>query len=421
MKYKKIVRAISFGVVFCMLFITCEKVFFNRNEVNSVWEKIQNPKEDIDVLIMGNSHAYTSLDAKVMSQATGLDVELLGSSSQYMEQTLENLKVVLRYQTPKCIILEANAAYADSRENLQGDSIGLQLQNTDGIQNYWYKFQSVVQTYKTKDILTGMFQLVRPVNTWTRWGKFKTRNNYIKDYNGYRGTDTFALNEMDMFDLQEEYKERTRSGQNMELTEYNKKALQEFFSLTADNNIPVWLYKSPTTRTGYANYMLAVEEIAKEYDNVVYIDDFHTIMDDLELNQGSWYDTGHLNRMGAEKVTRYYTQLLSARLNTTVDWNNVYGYSGESVTETASGTYLYTMDNYEKDCLYQFKLYVDGQLVEVQDYSDKNSYETSYDVTTSNEAVIYCAMIPNEDAELGDKSENRIYLKLMMQNDCVIE
>lgn len=419
MKYKNALRAISFVIVFCILFLCCEKLFFNKNDVNSVWGKLDNT--DIDILIMGNSHAYTSLNAKALSDAIGLEVDLLGSSSQYMEQTLENLKVVLQYQTPKYIVLETNCSYGDRKESMRGEFMGMMLQNSDGIKNYWYKLQSVVRTYKLTDVFTGMFQLVRPVDMWTRWSRFPDKDNYIADANGFRGTTTTAVVERSMQDVQDEYMQIYEAGKRTPLTDYNERALREFLQLAQDNGIEVWMYKGPTTRAEYARHALEIEDVCRNYSNVTYIDDMHAVIAEIGLGQSDWYDTGHVNRAGAGKVTRYYGELIAERLGVDLDWNASYEYCGEKIKQTEAGTYQYTMENYSEECLYQFKLYVDGKLQEVQDYSTNNVYECAYDARTSESCTVYCSMIPTGDAELGDGSESRIYTAFMKQNDCVIE
>ena len=108
---KKIIHVIGFLIVFCFTFMIIEMLLFNRNDVNSVWGKIEDT--EIDILLMGKSHIYTSLNAEVLSEATGLEIDCLASGSQYMEQTLENLKVVLKYQVPKYIVLETNCFCSD--------------------------------------------------------------------------------------------------------------------------------------------------------------------------------------------------------------------------------------------------------------------------------------------------------------------
>jgi len=415
----KIIRVVVFWIFFCSIFMTLEKALFNRNEVNSVWGKIENT--EIDILLMGNSHLYTSINAKVLSDATGLEIDCLGSGSQYMEQTLENLKVVLKYQRPQYIILETFCVYDDTKDKMQSESIGLMLRNSDGVEKYWYKFQSVLNTYKMKDVCTAMFQLVRPTEMWSRFEKFPKRKDYIKDLNGYRGAKSKALVHQDMEEIQSKYNAIYQKGEKSSLTDYNEKALREFLELTNEKDIEVWMYKGPTTRTVYAKQALAMEEICREYDNVMYIDDMHMVLTEIGLNEDDWYDTGHLNRAGGEKVTRFYGTLLAERLGVDLNWNDAFTYSGEEVTELSEGNYLYKMNNYSNNCLYQFKLYVDGELLDVQDYSENNTYECEYDARSSDVVNIRCSMIPMEDIELGDKSENRIYYTFMKQNDCVIE
>lgn len=419
MKVKDILRATTFVVVFCILFMVCERELFNKNEVSSVWSKLDDT--EIDVLIMGNSHVFTSLDAKVLSDATGLDIELLGSPAQYSEQTLENLKVVLQYQQPKYIILEMNCFYGDTRDQMKNDFRGLMIQNTDGIEDYRYKLESVYRTYGTEDIFTNTFQIFRSVDMWKRWENFEERDNCIENANGYQAKEGLATVLMDLGALKDEYSQHHEAGTAIPLEDYNESALREMLQLAEENDIEVWMYKGPTTKAEYAECGLAIEEICKDYPNVAYIDDMHLSLTSIGLGTEDWYDWEHLNRQGAEKVTRYYAEMMAERLGVSLHWDEVFAYRTEDVQPAENGTYLYAMKNYSEQCLYQYELYVDGKLEDVQKYSPDNIYECTYDIRNSESCELYCSMIPAEDAALGDESESRIYLPFMKYNTCVIE
>lgn len=419
MKSRDFIRAISFCIIFCALFMLCEKIFFSRNEICSTWEKVQNV-DNVDVLVMGSSRAFTSIDADAMSQALGLDVEILGSSSQYMVQTLNNLKVVLDYQNPRLIVLEAYSIFSDGEE-LRQEKKGMIFQNSDGIENYFRKFQSLSNILDWKDIPSGMFQLLRSTNTWSRFSDFKDREEYISDANGYRARAKYARLVTDMENVQEAYNIKYAESEVEKLPPDNVYALKEFLTLTEKKGIDVWIYKSPTTVSQEASFMRAVEQICSDYGNVSYIDDLNKVAADIGISSGDWYDSGHLNRSGAEKVTVYYGNLMAERFGIDADWDRPFAYRTENVVKNADGKYSYTMENYSKDCLFQFELYSDGELIDVQDYSENNTYVCEYDVRTDAQMKLYCSMIPSDDAELGDRSENRIYISFMSQNDCVIE
>lgn len=419
MKNRNFLRATVFAVVFCIVFLACDKLFYDNNEVNSTWGKLDNTK--IDVLFMGNSHIDTSLDAKVLSDTTGLEIRALSSSAQNMEQTLANLKVLLKYQKPERIVLEVFAVQINNKEEMQTEGLGKMLRNTDGIENYWYKLQSVLQTYWPKNIMTAMFQLTRPIDMWSRWTDFAHNKEYRVDANGFQDRDTYALVTKDMTAFAEEYIERYEQGNKGGMAEYSREAFEEFLAITQENGIEVWIYKGPTTRSSYADTMVTVEEICKDYSHVTYIDDMHREMNTIGLGQDDWYDTGHLNRVGSEKVTRYYGELLAQRMGITLNWDAPFAYYGETAEQTEEGKYRYTMENYSPDCLYKFVLRKNYKALETQEFSENNSFECDIELGTSENYRLDCIMIPKSDATLGEESENKLKYTFMTLNDCVID
>lgn len=408
---------LGFLAVFAIIFIILELNFFSKSGVSSVWGAIQNPNENMDVLVMGNSHAYTGLDTNALSQALGKNIQILGSGSQNMPVTYENLKVLLNYETPEYIILECFSAINNTKEYLQGDSRGLLIQNCDGIENYCYKADAVMNTFSWNTIPEGMFQLCRPVNMWTRW---KLVDGYRTDeVCGYRKREKYIDDAVDLKQIQNKCKES--SLKKMSLSEYNEKALKQFLELTNKKGIKVWIYKAPTLKPELSGYVEEIRAISSEYDNVDYVDDMQLVMTDIGLDVSDFYDTGHMNRSGAEKFTQYYGRIIQERLKISGNWDGVFAYESENVEKMADGKYRYSMKNYSNECLYRFRLNVNDEIVDETDYSENNTYFSEYDVRENEEVKLYCSMIPKTDAEAGDRSEARIWLPFMQKSECVIE
>lgn len=52
-----------------MCIFLLERCFFNKCDILYSWYRVQDVEEDIDVLILGNSHAFTSTNAAVLEEA----------------------------------------------------------------------------------------------------------------------------------------------------------------------------------------------------------------------------------------------------------------------------------------------------------------------------------------------------------------
>ena len=133
---KKVIRIGAFVCIFIICLMFLENIFFSKRGILTVWDNIQNGEEQIDVLFMGNSHVYTALDTKCMSEALNKNIYVLGSGSQNMEMTYETLKYILKHKKPEIIILEIYSPVIDSREELQTTRIGNMMRYFDGVDNY---------------------------------------------------------------------------------------------------------------------------------------------------------------------------------------------------------------------------------------------------------------------------------------------
>ena len=416
-KYKRIFRIIGFTVIF--LIILCVLDYSTGKNVyeNLVWEKIEDPNVSVDILIMGNSHAYTSIDAQALSECLGKEIDILGSGSQNMEDTLAALKIVLAYEKPDIIILDVYAVCNDSKDELQNEKRGLLYNNLDGVNNYLLKVMGVSRTFKWNNVLDGTFQVFRPIYTWDRWSFQKSERT---DTHGYTGRSSYAYGSGNIDDYVKEIKQIYTNNKMGSLTEYNLESFQRFLDITEKNEISVILCSSPTCEPSISERVNKVFELAEGYENIICMEDMGMHMANMKLTIEDFYDLSHLNRRGAAKNTEYISDLLAKTCNLEKDWSRVFAYKSEKCEELEDGRYAYTMVNYSSDCLYQFRAISDGEIIERQDYSQNNTFITGFDIANNNIEIL-CYMIPISEASLGDKSASRIGVKFLKPNECNIE
>lgn len=314
---KNLMRIVIFFFLFSIFLFIVEIIFFNKRQVNYAWYRVQNIDENIDVLVLGNSHAFTSTNAAVLSEAMRLDVEVFASSNQNMQGALIHLESALRYKNPKYVLLEVYSPVLDSRDNLNTNKRGVHMQDLDGIQNYVDKGRAVVKTLEWNYYPEAMFQLFRPINTWDRWKVMLNKQIIVSETHGYearKSAKTFATGSININKIQEECEASYRTGKKDELATYNKKALEDFLNLTEEKNIKVVLYKAPMLRVGSSGLINSVFEIAEQHDNVVLCMDTCLNMTDMGLTVEDFYDDGHLNVRGGEKFTYFFGNVLSEKL-----------------------------------------------------------------------------------------------------------
>lgn len=415
---KRIITHIGgFFIFFCISVVILDTIFFSVHDVLPSWHRIQDD-EEIDVLILGNSHAYSSTDALILSGAWGKNVEIFAASSQNMEESLIHLKWAIKYKSPEYVILEIFSPCAHTREALQEDSRGILITDLDGIDSYSDKFNALAKTLKWSNIPEGMFQLFRPIKMWSRWNFKDNKRLQTSASHGYSSTDNYATGSMPISTIVDaannEYQEES-------LTTYNEAALREFFEITQKKGIKVILYKAPVMRLSILGPMKSVFNIAKEYDNVVTCIDSLKYMDAIGIELEDFHDSGHLNRRGGEKFTYYMANTLAPVMGYDCSWLGIWGYKGESVKQLLDGDWEYTAENYDEDTLYRFELYKNDELIESQDYSTNNTFIYSDDIRTMEEYDLFFHMIPSECLEEGDSCSEHICFSFMKPNESVIE
>ncbi len=318
---KNLIRVTCFCGVFLFLFLLLEKLCYNSYPVSPTWDILQEKEaQPLDILFMGNSHAYCSIDTAMINQEMEIESAVLGSPAQSIEVTLENLKVLLKYQKPRVIVLEANAVIDSTLAYLQDEKQGYLYDNLDGIQNYLYKVQVATRLLNPEDILQGTFQLLRPTEQWHR-GRMIEKNLkgiHQSDYDerGSRKLREVIQEPIDLESIQNFYVSNKSNTHTAQFSASTNEALIHFLNLTKENGIEVWMIKTPTAKEEikFVEGMNQIKNIARDYDHVTFIKDFHTDIENIGLTVKDYYDKGHLNWNGAKKFTRYFIQTVKENM-----------------------------------------------------------------------------------------------------------
>lgn len=371
---RKLVRVISFLALFCVLFYALEIGCYDTSSVSGIWAEVANEEAGpYDILFMGNSHLYCSLNPLVLNESLGIHTAILGSSAQFMEMTLENLKVVLKYQIPKVIILETfTAAIGDQTTSLT-KKVGHIYNNFDGIKNIWMKAKAVTHVLHLEDIPGGIFQLLRPTQRWKRWeillnGSQESRRNIY----GYELRSKvaeqleYSVRQVDAF-------WKNESMRAAALPDNQEEMLRKFFELTGEYGIPVYLVTMPVMDEyeDLASRLKTIESIAAEYDHYVGSVNYAGSMAEMGITEKDFYDSTHLNQRGASKLTQYVTREIGRAMGKEPDFDRVSFYKDESVVPLDGDLWRYTVECYG-DMQYQFVYKIDGGRNQTTEYSDRN-------------------------------------------------
>lgn len=402
----KCIRIVAFILVFAIIFGTLERVFYVKNNTSETWSMIQNKDhEPLDILFMGNSHIFCTINPAILNESLGLNTAILGSSAQYIDITYENLKVVLKHKKPKAIVLEANVFFEK-----QSDKIGYVFNNFDGIDNILYKANALKNIVEGEDWMQGIFQLFRPTETWNRWEALGEKTEY-NNILGYMYRNKIADEIPPLSEVEEKYKNKYKEGYTEEILDVHKKSLVNFLELTYQEDIPVYIIKAPRANYNdrYVGYMNYIRDLVKNYDNVKMVHDFNTEHLKIGIAEEDFYDEGHLNRMGAAKMSEYFAYKIGDAIGKTPDFSRVNAYKGETVEKLDNGLFrchVNTFGNSEVSFVYSES----GEITKKTDYME-NAYIDIPSISSGKKLEFYIKPKELHDDTVVEEESKFTFLK----------
>ena len=125
----KAFRLLGFILIGTVLFCVFFRVFRFKN-AKSLEQYYTLPRNSVDVLFIGSSHAYRNIDPAVLYEEQGISAYVLGSPSQPIWNTYYYLNEALGTQSPRVVFIECyevrNQEYSDDATALKA-TMGLRL------------------------------------------------------------------------------------------------------------------------------------------------------------------------------------------------------------------------------------------------------------------------------------------------------
>lgn len=259
--------------------------------------EVKNYK-DVDLLIVGSSHAYRGFDTRIFEK-NGLKTFNLGSSSQTPIQTETLLKEYLDVLNPKTVIIEVYPYI------LSSDGVESSLDLVSNSQSEAYTAPMALEQYHIKVLNTLIFSYYRKLfnkdKSFTETPK-KENDEYIQG--GYverkidaKGNDTMNTALM----LKDKNVIESKTGKWTP----NKKQLDAFeriLKMLKDKNIKTILIQAPITSAYYTQI-----KSMKEIDNYLSSKGtYYNFNEILKLNDKTdFLDHDHLNSNGVKIFNDY--------------------------------------------------------------------------------------------------------------------
>ncbi|MCM1253902.1 MAG: hypothetical protein NC321_13860 [Clostridium sp.] len=304
---KSVIRIFSFLFIL-MLVLYYVNAVFSLKRGDGIYDltKFYELEDDtVDVLVLGSSHAFESVNTGMLWNEYGTASFVLGGSYQQMWYTYHYLKEALKTQTPQLIILEAYMTVFDA------DYYPGTVVNTYGLKWSKNRIESIKAAVPQEDLSEYMFSYMQYHTRYTELSKedfLKNQGNPL--FENWKG---FACN---MKTAPFENPDISHITERSPLTEKTEKYYRGIIELAAEHNIPLLIVISPyagITERAQAIFNTA-SDIASEY-NVSFIN-YNLLYEEIGIDfTYDAADSNHLNYRGNQKFTHTLGEYISNNFN----------------------------------------------------------------------------------------------------------
>ncbi|MCB0745128.1 MAG: hypothetical protein KDC67_14565, partial [Ignavibacteriae bacterium] len=264
-------------------------------------------EEENDILFVGSSHVFATIDIDYIEQKTNSNAFLLATPSQNISQSYHLIKEFLNHKTPKVIFLETYSLkeYAGGDFESHAAYDGMRLSKTKVEAAYDASFNDSI-----KDLYSFTNLLIPFYKYHDRWNGELTEQDfkYFQNATLNKGSEIPPVNSeftpTDFLDYTlSKITEKTALSANIE------KRLNDIIAMCDERQIKLVLFSTPyLAHSGYSleNQRKNINYLKDKLNNsaINYLD-FNLLYEEININYTDFVDNHHLNYKGAQKVNKY--------------------------------------------------------------------------------------------------------------------
>ncbi len=313
------IKAVIFAIITAFVVTGINRIENPKYFYNSTWPTTATytgfykmPKNSVDVLFFGSSHAASSMCPQELYDKYGITSYNLGCEQQNLLVSYYWLKEALKYQKPKAVVVDTYMLQLYSDKEPLNTSEACTRKAIDYMRWGKVKCSAISDICKedtNQDIWSYYLTNIRFHNRWT-WLEESdfTYSQLAKHYETKGYAPLYNSNS------NQNYKSFSVDDVNgkHELHPLMTKYMSKIVDLCRENNIEIILIKTPTKQTG-VEYHNAVQALAAE--NHVKFFDLNEKSEYLKLKYNfdlDMADAGHPNVSGATKITNYVGRMLQS-------------------------------------------------------------------------------------------------------------
>lgn len=306
-KIKVLIRVVCFIILLVFMFSKVNQVLM-RKSISGAWNMtiktngFYNEAEDrFDVMGFGSSHMYCTVNPLALWEAEGIPSYLLTSQQQPPCVTYYYIKEALKTQTPKVVLLETYMFTFPSGNYDEGvfhDAI-------DFLKPSKNRIDLIKELVPKEERKNYYFPFLKYHTRWEELTDKDFDNSYLEKKDWLKGYVFLKEGKPQSIDST-----IAKSEIRNPIPEENLKYLNKIVQLSKEKNFKLVFISAPYSVTEEEQGVLnSIGDFAGE--NGIDFIDFNKLFDDIQLDdETDFFDGGHTNAYGADKVTKYLAKYL---------------------------------------------------------------------------------------------------------------
>ncbi len=254
-----------------------------------------------DVIFVGDCEVYENISPITLWEEYGITSYIRGSAQQLIWQSYYLMEETLQYETPKVMVFNVLSMMYDEPQSEAYNRMTL-----DGMRWSWSKVKSIQASMTEEEsFLSYVFPLLRYHSRWSELSSedftylFRTKKSFHQGY----------LMRVDVRPVTS-YPSQTPLA-DYQFSQVCYDYLDRMVQLCRDNGVELVLMKAPSIYpVWYEEWDQQIQDYAAE-NGLLYLN-FLDLVEEVGIDFNTdTYDNGlHLNLSGAEKLARYFGEIL---------------------------------------------------------------------------------------------------------------
>lgn len=248
----------------------------------------------IDVVFMGSSHCYCSINPSILWDTYGISAFDMAVSGQDKDSTYYSLKEVLKTQSPQVVCIDAYGLLFD-QHTITG--------------NIYRNMLSMKFSANSNDLIRAYIEETEQPDFLLRWPIIHTRYKELTKYDFIQYEPSiYGRGFFPTYHDGGDYHpsdEALNCKESVPLSESNKQWIDNLISLSEKENFSLVFFLAPMTLSVDEQKVLNGAKAYLQDCNIDFID-YNWLAPELGLNYATDFaDTFHTNAYGAQKVTSH--------------------------------------------------------------------------------------------------------------------